>query len=281
MSTQEATIATPARKPPAAGSLHRALLWIWRPQLVLPMLAFVGFIAIWQWFSGRVNPILFPAPMEVLRAYRELWNSGDLWPAFLTTMKTLSLGFLLAALVGIVGGILVGRLPVLGVLVDPYLEAIYATPRVVITPLVILWFGIGDNGRLFIVFIGTFIPILVNTAVGVRNARQDLIEVGRSFGASERELVQHVILPGAVPFVIAGLRIGIGRALIGVVIAEIFLDLTGLGGLIQTDASYFRVDRMIAVVLILALLGTILMAGLGKLEQHFSTWRAVRQTGAR
>ena len=92
-------------------------------------------------------------------------------------------------------------------------------------------------------------------------------------GEQVRELVRHAILPGAVPYIIAGMRVAIGRALIGVVIAEIFLDLTGLGGMIQTDVSYFRVDRMIAVVLIYAMLGTVLMALTGKIEQRFSVWR--------
>ncbi|MEZ4522960.1 MAG: ABC transporter permease subunit [Thermomicrobiales bacterium] len=117
---------------------------------------------------------------------------------------------------------------------SPYIEALYATPRVVIVPLIILWSGIGDTGRLVLVVMGTFIPIMVNTTIGIQNARRDLIEVGYAFGANERQLVWHAILPGAVPYIIAGVRVGIGRALVGVVIAEIFLDLTGLGGLIQT-----------------------------------------------
>lgn len=243
-------------------------------KILLPSVALVIFLVAWELFARSVNPILFPAPIKVIKSYGELYRSGELVPAFFTTMQTLTIGFLLSAVVGILGGVIIGRAPLIGSILDPYIEAIYATPRVVITPLVIIWFGVGDSGRLFIVFIGTFIPILMNTAIGVRNARPDLIEVGRSFGASEPELVRHVILPGAVPYLIAGLRIGVGRALIGVVIAEIFLDLTGLGGLVQINASYFRVDRMIAVVLILAAIGTLLMVSLGRLEARFSPWRA-------
>ncbi|MDQ3695731.1 MAG: ABC transporter permease [Chloroflexota bacterium] len=243
------------------------------PTFLLPAAALVVFLIAWELFSRQVDPILFPSPLSVLLAYGPLISSGDLPTAFLTTMQTLTVGFLLSAAVGIGGGILIGRIPLVWAVLDPYIEAIYATPRVVITPLVVVWFGVGDVGRLFLVFIGTFIPILINTAIGVRNARPDLIEVGRSFGASEPELVRHVILPGSIPYVIAGLRIGIGRALIGVVIAEIFLDLTGLGGLIQTDVSYFRVARMIAVVLVLAMIGTILMAAMSKLESKFSAWK--------
>ena len=142
-----------------------------------------------------------------------------------------------------------------------------------IVPLVILWFGVGFSGRLFIIWIGTAIPIMLNTAIGVRNARRDLIEVAMSFGITERDLARHVILPGAVPYVMAGLRIAAGRALIGVVIAEIFLDLTGVGGIIQTEAAYFRTAPMLAGVIVFSVLGTVMIGGLGRLEKRFSVWK--------
>lgn len=257
-----------------AARRFKAVRTVASPRIVLPAIAFLVFLAAWELFARSVDPVLFPAPIEVVKAYGALYESGELVPAFFTTIETLTIGFLLSAVVGIAGGVIIGRAPLIGDILDPYIESIYATPRVVITPLVIIWFGVGDTGRLFLVFIGTFIPIMMNMAIGVRNTRPDLLEVARSFGASERDLVQHVILPGAVPYLIAGLRIGVGRALLGVVIAEIFLDLTGLGGLIQINAGYFRVDRMIAVVLILAAIGTLLMVGLSRLEARFSAWRA-------
>jgi ABC-type nitrate/sulfonate/bicarbonate transport system permease component len=244
-----------------------------RPGLLLPLAALIGFLSFWQWVSGRVDPLLFPSPWEVAVAFDDLVRSGVLWPAMRTSLSTLFIGFGISLVIGLVGGVLTGRIPLLRLILNPYLEAIYATPRVVIVPLVILWFGVGDSGRLFLVVIGTFIPIWVNTAIGMDNARKDLIEVATSFGANEREIVWHAVLPGAVPYIVTGMRVGIGRALIGVVVAEIFLDLTGLGGLIQTSVSYFQVDRMIAVVLIYAMLGILLMLGAGLLEKRFSTWR--------
>lgn len=276
MSSREAT-APKSRSQRAPGRFKSKQSWmafpLLRPSFLFPAVAFVLFLIIWELFARSTDPILFPSVMRVVRAYATLIESGELVPAFVTTMTTLTIGFSASVVVGIVGGVLIGRAPLLGSVIEPYIEAIYATPRVVIVPLVILWFGIGDVGRIFIVFIGTFIPILLNTAIGVRNSRPDLIEVAQSFGASERELVRHVILPGAVPYVTAGLKVGIGRAFIGVVIAEIFLDLTGLGGLIQTDASYFRVDRMIAVVLLLAVMGTTFLAMTSWLESKFESWR--------
>lgn len=274
MSAEPVTLTTEREAQGDGPGIGRRIFYFFaRPTLIFPAMAFCLFIAFWQWMSTRIDPLLFPAPWKVVLAYRELISSGQLWPALMTTLQTLAIGFAISAVVGLTLGVLTGRIPLLHSILNPYIEAIYATPRVVIIPLVILWFGVGDTGRLFLVFFGTFIPIMINTSVGIQNARQDLIEVGRAFGANERELVRHAILPGAVPYIIAGMRVAIGRALIGVVIAEIFLDLTGLGGMIQTDVSYFRVDRMIAVVLIYAMLGTVLMALTGKVEQRFSVWR--------
>ena len=230
-------------------------------------------MAAWEVFARRTNPVLFPSPWSVVTAYGVLMSSGELWPAFLTTMQTLAIGFAFSVIVGVLVGIVLGRVPIVADVLEPYIDAVYATPRVVLTPLIILWWGIGDTGRLVLVFIGTVIPIVLNTAIGVRNARPDLVEVGKSFGASESQLVRHVILPGSMPYLMAGMRIAVGRALVGVVIAEIFLDLTGLGGLVQTKSAYFRVDEMIAVVIVLAIIGTALMWGVGKIESRFSSWR--------
>lgn len=253
--------------------IQRVLRGLVTPGFMFPAIAFLIFIVLWEVFARNTDPVLFPRPLSVIGAYGELISSGELQTAFLTTMQTLLMGFALSTVVGVVIGLIMGRSPIIADVFEPYIDAIYATPRVVIVPLVILWFGVGDFGRLFLVFIGTVIPIIMNTAVGVRNARPDLVEVGLSFGASERELARHVILPGSVPYVMAGMRVAVGRALVGVVIAEIFLDLTGLGGLIQTNSAYFRVDEMLAAVIILAIIGTVSIWGMGKIESYFSVWR--------
>jgi ABC-type nitrate/sulfonate/bicarbonate transport system permease component len=246
----------------------------WRdPDVVLPALATVAFLTAWEVFGRLSNPLLFAPPTRVLGAFVDLTSSGRLPRELLVTLNTLFVAFGLSVVVGIVVGVVLGRIPRLARVVEPYIDAVYATPRVVIVPLVILWFGVGYSGRLFIVWLGTVIPIILNTAIGVRNSRRDLIEVARSFGVSETDLVRHVILPGAVPYVIAGLRIAAGRALIGVVIAEIFLDLTGVGGIIQTEASYFRTAPMLAGVIVFSVLGAAMIGGLGRLEKRFSVWK--------
>jgi ABC-type nitrate/sulfonate/bicarbonate transport system permease component len=243
------------------------------PNFLLPVAVGVAFLGAWEVFGRLSDPILFAPPSSVYRAFVELTASGDLPRDLAVTLNTLIVGYVLSILVGISLGVLVGRRLVFGSILEPYLDAIYATPRVVITPLVIVWFGVGYSGRLFIVFIGTVIPIILNTAVGVRHARRDLVEVAVAFGATERELVRHVIVPGALPYVIAGLRIAAGRALLGVVIAEMFLNLTGVGGLIATAASYFHTAEMLAGVVVFAVLGIVMLSGLTWLETRVSAWK--------
>ena len=240
---------------------------------ILPAVAFVVFIAAWEIFGRMTNPILFSPPSRVARGFLELVETGRMQRAFLVTMNALSVAFLLSVAVGLPLGLVLGRFKALSDVFEPYLDAIYATPRVVIVPLVILWFGVNYEGRLFLIWIGTVIPIVINTAIGVRNARRDLIEVAVSFGAKEAQLARHVILPGAVPYIMAGLRIAMGRALVGVIVAEIFLDLTGLGGIIQTESAYFRTHRMLAAVLVIALLGTLLIGAFGWMEKRFAPWK--------
>ena len=240
---------------------------------LLPLAALIIFLAVWEVLGRLTDPILFSPPSRVAKGFGELLATGRLQRATLITLNALSVGFLLSVLVGLPLGLVLGRWRVLADVLEPYIDAIYATPRVVIVPLVILWFGVGYEGRLFIIWIGTVIPIIINTTIGVRNARRDLVEVALSFGANEGQLAKHVILPGAVPYIVAGLRIAMGRALVGVIVAEIFLDLTGLGGIIQTESAYFRTHRMLAAVVVIAALGTLLIGALGLLERRFAAWK--------
>lgn len=242
-------------------------------RFLLPLAAGVVFLSLWEVFGRLSNPILFAPPSRIYRAFVDLTEAGTLPSALAVTLNTLAVGYALSIVVGVALGVLVGRRETLAKILEPYLDAIYATPRVVIIPLVIVWFGIGYSGRLFIVFLGTVIPIALNTAIGVRQARPDLIEVAHSFGVSERQLVRHVIIPGAIPYIVAGLRIGAGRALLGVVIAEIFLDLTGVGGIIATGAAFLHTADMLAGVVVFAVMGIILLNGLTRLEKRFSPWK--------
>lgn len=239
-----------------------------------PAVAVIVVLLVWEVVGRLTNPLLFAPPTRVVTAFGDLVSSGELGTAFLQTLSYLVPGFLISAVSGIAIGVLMGRSETWGRLLEPYVNAIYATPRVVIIPLVILWFGVGYNGRIFIIWIGAVIPIILNTAIGVRYTRVDLVEAARSFLATERQLVRHVVLPGAVPFVVSGLRIGAERALVGAVIAEVFLSLTGVGGIIQTEAERFNTANVLAAASVYAVLGWLTITALGALENHFAVWRS-------
>jgi ABC-type nitrate/sulfonate/bicarbonate transport system permease component len=260
-------------RPPSPGGGRRALKMVTRPTVYLPLLNLLLFLVVWEVVGRQIDPLLFAPPTSVFGAFGGLIESGVLWSATLTTLNALVVGFLISVGFGIPFGIVLGRADVLRRVIDPYLDAIYATPRVVIVPIIVLWFGVGYSGRLFLIFIGATIPIIVSTAVGVRNARPDLMEVAASFGATSQQTVRHVQLPGAVPYVAAGLRIAAERAVVGVVIGEIFLELTGLGGLIQVSAQSFDVPEMLCAVLVIAAIGTVFMGLLDLLEKRFSSWK--------
>lgn len=249
--------------------------WVGRltDQDLLPPLGFAAFLFAWEVVGQTIDPILFATPTRVLASYPDLILSGELSRAFWVTLHTLTAGYTVAAIFGITLGLLIGRFELMRSLLDPYIEAIYATPRVVLVPLTIVWFGIGFSARAFLVFVGTFVPILINTAAGVRNTDPALLEVGHSFSANGRDMFRHIILPSSIPYIVAGLRIGIGRALVGVVVAEMFLELTGLGGLIITYGTYFKTDKMIAAVLVLSVMGILLMRIAGWLERKTSPWK--------
>lgn len=250
------------------GERARAVLWTGAP-----LVAGAVFLVVWEIVGRLTNPILFAPPSRVFESFVVLTQSGRLPEALLVSLQSLAAGFVLSLVTGLTAGIVLGLNPTLARVVEPYIDAVYATPRVVLIPLVILWFGVGFWGRLFIIWIGGVVPIIFNTAHGVRNARKDLVEVARSFQASRWQTVRHVILPGAVPYVMGGLRIAAGRLLLGVVIAEIFLDLTGVGGIIQTESAYFRTANMLVGVLVFAVLGIVMMVAFDLLEKRFSAWK--------
>lgn len=246
-------------------------------KVLLPVASLAVFLTLWEIVGQSVDPLLFAPPSRVLGAFVDLMSSGELLSRTATTANTLLVGYALAIVVGVPLGVALAQAKTFGALLDPYLYGIFSTPRVVIVPLVIVWFGVGYEGRLFLVFLWSMIAIATSTADGVRNARPDLVEVATSYGANQRELVRHVLLPGSVPFVVSGLRIGAERAVVGVVIGEMFLQLTGLGGLIREAGSDFATAEMLTAVAMVAVIGTLLISSLDVLERRFSGWK-VRAT---
>ena len=187
----------------------------------LRLLVFVMLIVIWEVIGRQVSDVLLAPPSAVVRAFAELVSSGELVRGVLISLKSLLIGFGLSVLIGVPLGVIIGRFRVAAFLLEPIINAMYATPMVALIPIVMLWFGMGLKGKVFFIVLTGIFPIVINALAGVRNIDRHLIEVGRSFKASERQLIWQIAVPFALPYIMTGVRLGIGRGVVGMVLAEI------------------------------------------------------------
>jgi len=190
-----------------------------------------------------------------------------------------ALGLGIAIVAALPLGVLLGRSATLSALSDPFITAFNATPRLVFLPLVMLWFGLGLWSKVVIVFIGALFPLLINTYEGVRNADKLLINVVRSFGADEWAIARLVIVPNALPYIMVGLRLAIGRAILGVVVAEFFGSTEGLGVVMVRAASDYHVDVVFAGLIVFAALSLIMTGAVQLIENRLQRWRPQHANG--
>jgi NitT/TauT family transport system permease protein len=217
--------------------------------------------------------LFFTVPSEVGGTLWRMFATGTIWEPLGVSASAFAIGLAIAIAVGLPVGVLLGRSATLNAMFDPFITAFNATPRLVFLPLLLLWFGLGLWSKVMIVFIGALFPILINTYEGVRNADRVLINVVRAFGATEWGIARLVVVPNALPYIVVGLRLAIGRAVLGVVVAEFFGSEDGLGVVMVRAASRFQVDVVFAGLIVFAAL-SLLMTGLVKLlEDRLSRWR--------
>jgi ABC-type nitrate/sulfonate/bicarbonate transport system permease component len=243
---------------------------IWAVRLV----SIVVTLLAWELLGRRINPLFMSYPTAIVHAGFIMAQNGELLGALASSLRTLLVGFLSASVIGIIVGLLVGRYKTFDAATDWLVNALYATPLIAVIPLVILWFGLGDAAKLFIVTILAVFPVLINTASGVRNVPRVLIDVGTAFAANERQVFMKIILPAVLPFIMTGLRLGIGRAIIGMVAAEFFTAITGLGALIVKYGNQYDTASMFVPILILMFLGVALTSLVRRAEEMFAPWRS-------
>jgi NitT/TauT family transport system permease protein len=187
--------------------------------------------------------------------------------------QELVLGFLLAIVIGLPLGMAIGWYRRLSLAVDPFVTFFNAIPRVSLTPLFIIWFGIGINSKLAVVFLGAVFAIIINAAVGVRNLDPALIKAARSFGANDMQLFRTIVLPGSVPYILAGFRLGLAHALTGVVVAELVAAQAGVGLMMATAGATFQTARVFVGILIIALTGVLITGIFARIERRFQSWK--------
>lgn len=242
--------------------------------LALRLASLVAFLLLWEWAARARISFNFPGPGATLRALWELLVSGALLGATATSAQSLVLGFGAAILFGVPFGLLMGVVRPIGRVARVYFDLLIALPTAALIPLVILTFGINIISSAAIVFIFSVPFITMNAYGGVRDVQPRLVEMARSFTASWRHLFIRVVLPSATPLILAGLRYGLSRAFVGLIIAELLLSPFGLGRLIMISRSMFEYDRMFATVLWTLILAVAALGLVGRLEARLLRWRA-------
>lgn len=237
----------------------------------------LGVLLAWQLLSQIVAPQFLPSPGAVGRAFVATTLSGELPRHLGQSAVVLLAGFGLAAVCGMATGIAMGLFATVRRFLDPYISAFYATPTVALIPLVIIWLGLGFPAKVFLTALVAVFPIVINAEIGVATVPPEFIETARAFGCNRRQIFSRVVLPAAVPIFAAGLRLGLGRALVGVVVAEMFTALTGLGYLIVLYGNTFRTAELFVPLLSLALISIILMKLLRRLELRVAPWQIVKK----
>ena len=230
-------------------------------------------IALWEIFGRQINPLFLSYPSAIGRAFLQIVVTGEFQRSALGSLHVFAVGLSAALVLGIAIGLLMGRYRLAEYLLDPYVYAFDATPRVALIPLLLLWFGLGNSSKIAVVFLSGLFPVLMNTFSGVRTVSAQLVEVGRAYGAGEGKLFTKVILPAALPFIMAGIRLAVGRALIGIITAEMFTAVTGMGALLVRYSSALATDKFFVPVILLALLGVILSNIIEKLQKRLAPWK--------
>lgn len=270
--TAQKPAGTPTRRSRPRG---RTKSWWFSEQQVIGASAIILVVLIWELVAlARVKPaLILPGPVDVVRAFGDLFSSGDIWTDLRTSAVELLVGLLFATVVGLPIGLLIGWYKRVAYALNPFVNFLYATPRIALTPLLIIWLGIGSSSKIAIVFLMALFPILINTAQGVQSLEQGSIRVARCFGASDLQLFRTVALPGTVPFVASGLRLAVGQALIGVFVAELSGATHGVGLMMSTAGQQFQTSKVFAGLFIFAFAGVTLTALLKRVEGHFAAWR--------
>jgi NitT/TauT family transport system permease protein len=250
-------------------------------RLGLQIASIVVFLGIWQLVGAHINPILLATPSRVWSAFVDLIRSGTLGPAFLRAMEVLGTGFGIAAVVGIVIGVLMGRSEIARSLLNPYVSFFQATPLIALTPLVVIWTGIGFQSEVVITFLLAVWSVIINTEEGVRNTPSTLLDMARVYRISELSVIRNVAMPNAIPYIFAGLRIALAKALIGVIIGEMDISLKGLGGLIQDSGDAFQTAPLLAAIISSSLVGVVGTVILEILRRRIAPWSTGSDTHGR
>jgi ABC-type nitrate/sulfonate/bicarbonate transport system permease component len=242
-------------------------------KIIVRLISLIFVLLIWEYYGRRVNPILFTYPSAIARAFVTLVANGELQSYMKESLLVLAYASVLSVLAGVLLGVVMGRFSIVEWAADIYVNALYSTPMVAVVPLIVLWFGFKVPAKVIIVFLFMVFPVLLNTYEGVKNVDRNLQEVARSFCSSESQLWRHLIIPSAVPFIVAGVRLAIGRGLVGMIVAEFYTSVTGLGYMIVRYANALETDKLFVPIVMVMILGVGLLSLAKWVEGRIAPWR--------
>jgi NitT/TauT family transport system permease protein len=276
--TQTLAAERAAALPVEGGEMRSGRIWPSLEPALLGTGSIVLLLFAWQLLPHvvAISPgmqLFFTTPARIAVTLWGMIESGEIWAPLRVSASAFAIGLALAVALGLPIGVVLGRSRTLNAMLDPFITAFNATPRLVFLPLLLLWFGLGLWSKVVIVFIGALFPILINTYEGVRNADKLLLNVVRSFGAGEWDIARLVVVPNALPYIIAGVRLAIGRAVLGVVVAEFFGSEEGLGVIMVRAASSYQIDVVFAGVVVFAVLSLAMTSSVQLLEKRLASWR--------
>lgn len=238
------------------------------------ILSILSLAILWEAVGRAMDSSLIPPLTQIGAAWWKLLSSGKLLANLSMSLTTLAIGFCLAAFIGVVLGLLMGRFRAIEHFLDLYVNALMSAPTTAFVPVLILWFGLGMESRIAVVFLFAIFVIIINTMTGVKQVDTVLMEMARSFGAREREIFFKIMLPAALPAIMAGLRLGMGRAVKGMVTAEMLLTLTGIGAMIMQYGSSFATDSLFAVILTILMVALVAMKAVQWIDRRLTGWKA-------
>jgi ABC-type nitrate/sulfonate/bicarbonate transport system permease component len=235
------------------------------------------FFVIWEYFGRRMDPIFMAPPSAIFSAAVELTQSGALRKALIESLWPFAVGMTLTVIVGTALGIIIAQWRIAEYILDPYINALYAIPRIALVPLIILWAGLEFTGKVTILVSVAIFPITVNTYAGIRDVRGSMLEIGRAYGATEWQIFSKIVMPAAIPFIMAGIRLAVGLAIIGIIVAEFFTAISGLGGMIVEYANVFATAKLFVPIIVIAIVGVVLTELVMWLERRMSRWRTLER----
>jgi NitT/TauT family transport system permease protein len=244
------------------------------PRSAITVLSVTLVLVIWELFGSQINPVFGSYPSAIAAAFWELARTGKLWSALYESLQPFVVGYALAIIIGIPLGLVVGRFRTMDAALGIYITAGYAMPLVALVPLLILWLGLGFKVKVAVIFLMSLFPICINTWVGVTAVPKTLIEVGKSFVAPDSVILRRIVLPATLPYIMAGIRLAVGRAVVAMVVAEFFTTISGLGAIIINSANNFDTATMFVPIVVLVVLAIGLNSLIGFVERRVAPWQA-------